>query len=466
MKIFTSIQEIIVKVFLTLTLVLGIVPIALGQGSWKVYKADGVTPFDCNSEVMVGDKLVFVYNSDSNDYGNIGTYIAGEDRLLGTLAGRDKDPNSRDWTGSHYENAGDFALVIQWRDSDIWGFDFYTFYPVDEYSEPNSTVPGDWFVIDYYPIKAGDVNIGFYIYDEYEGWDEPNYIITIHNAPTRDFDSDGSVDFYDYATFSAQVNNTGCGPPNWCSGADIDRDGDVDNRDLGLFVEYWLWPNPGTEPVEPEYPEDANVIYSIVDVNGLSEITIDVNESITLYVDIASTTENNVWAFDIEVDISDPNLGSIDNMDYPDGTAQILAEPNKDASWDYWGPGAGQDEGIRLVGATDGCAISDGHLASFVFTCEGYGDVTLELKNWASFNTDNEAVFPRLESIFIHQMDSEMMMGGETMSASQESTPSEPIDVDELVSWLEDLWAENKEIRETFTRKEWNNFIDSVENSY
>jgi hypothetical protein len=453
-------------------LVLGIVPIALGQDSWNIYKADGVTPFDCNSEIMVGDKLVFVYSLDSNDYGNVGVFIAGQDRLLSTLTGRDKDPNSRDWIGSHYENAGDFALVLQWRDSDIWGFDCYTFYPVDGNSEDNSTVPGDWFVIDYHAIKAGDVNVGFYIYNEYEqSWDEPNYILTIHNAPTRDFDSDGSVDYYDYATFSSHWNDTSCSDPNWCAGADIDRDGDVDNKDLGLFVEYWLWPNPVYEPEEPEYPEDANVIYSIVDVNGLSEITIDVNESITLYVDIASTTENNVWAFDIEVDISNPNLGSIDNREYPVGTAQILAEPNRDTYWDYWGPGLEQKEGIRFSGATQGDAIADGHLASFVFTCEGHGDVTLELKNWVSFNTDNELVFPKLENIVIHQIDPEMMMGGgsEMMSGPEESTQSESteeIDVDELVDWLEDLWSEEKEIRETFTRKEWNEFIDSVENSY
>jgi hypothetical protein len=473
---FMSIQEMTVKVFLTLTLVLGIVPTALGQDSLKVYWPDGTTPFDCNSEVMVGDNRVLIISSDSNDYGNIrifGVFIAGQDRLGGLLSGRGldpNDPNARDYTGSHLENAGDLAIVTQWRDSDIFGFDCYTFYPVDGNSEPNTTVPGDWFVIDYYPIKAGDVNVGFYIYNESEGWDEPNYIITIHNAPTRDFNSDGSVDFYDYATLSSHWNDTSCSDPNWCAGADIDRDGDVDNKDLGLFVEYWLWPNPDIEPVEPEYPEDANVIYRIVDVNGLSEITIDVNESITLYVDVESTTENNVWAFDIDVDISDPNLGSIDNTEYPNGTAQILAEPNKDTSWDYWGPGAGQGEGIRLIGATEGCAISDGHLAGFVFTCEGHGDVTLELKNWASFNTDNEEVFPKLETIVIHQIDSDMMMGGETMSASSESTQSESteeeIDVDELVSWLEDLWAEDKEIRKTYTKVEWNDFIDSVEDSY
>ena len=482
MGVFMSIQKMIVKVFLILTLVLGIVPIAIGQTWVKVYKADGITPFDSNSEIMVGDQLVLVISSDSNDYVNWsgwkgGLFIADQHRLRGTLAGRGldpNDPNARDYAGSHLENVGPFARVTQWRDSDIYGFDFFTYYPVDAYSEANSTAPGDWFVIDYYAIKAGDCNVGFYIYnnEDEQSWDEPNYIITFHNVPTRDLNSDEAVDFLDFATFSSQWNNTGCGDPNWCAGADIDRDGDVDHKDMGLFVEYWLWPNPGNEPDipdDPDYPEDANVIYSIVDVNGLSEITIDVNESITLYVDIASTTENNVWAFDIDVDISDPNLGSIDNTEYPGGTAQILAEPNRDTSWDYWGPGVGQEEGIRLFGITYGGAIADGHLASFVFTCEGHGDVTLELKNWASFNTDNEAVFPKLETIVIHQIDPLMMMGSEMLLGTEESTLSEPtqeIDIDELVSWLEGLWSEEKEIRDTYTRTEWSDFIDSVKDSF
>ena len=476
MKVFMSMQEMIVKGFLILTLVLGIVPISHGQTSLQVYEADGVTPFDCNGETMVGAKRVLIVSSDSNDYWNGGLFIANQDRLRGTLAGREKDPNSRDWTGSHYENAGDFAIVTQWRDSDIWGFDFYTYYPVDAYSEANSTVPGDWFVIDYYADEVNECNVCFYIYNEYgESWDEPNYIITFFNVPTRDLNSDEAVDFRDFATFSSHWNNTGCGAPNWCAGADIDRDGDVDNKDLGLFVEYWLWPtsdNGSEEPNstdEPNYPADPNITYSIVDANGLSEITIDVNDSITLYVDIASTNDNDVWVFDIDVDISDPNLGSIDNTEYPGGTAQILAEPNRDTSWDNWGPGLEQEEGIELFGLTTGCAIADGHLASFVFTCEGQGDVTLELINWASYNTDNEAVFPKLETIVIHQIDPLMMMemGSEMLVGTPETAPSESppvVDIDELVSWLEELWFEDQEIRKTYRKAEWNDFIDSIKN--
>jgi hypothetical protein len=469
-----------VKKLIILTFILGIAPIALGQVWLQVYEADGVTPFDFNSGVMVGSKLVFVVISDSNDNWSGGLFIKGQDRALGTLTGRDKDPTSRDWTGSHYVNAGALAKVTAWRDSSIWGFDLHTFlpfYPFDNNIVDDSTVPGNWFVIDYYADEVGDVNVEFYEYNDYGiSWREPNDVFTFFNVPTRDLNSDEVVDFGDFALFSSQWSDNDCDDPDWCAGADIDRDGDVDHNDLGLFVEYWLWPDSDNGPDEPDspgdpnYPEDPNIIYSLVDASGLSEITLDINDSITLYVNIASSNDNNVWAFDVEVNISDPNLGSIDNTEYPDGTAQILAEPNKDPSWDYWGSGAWQEEGIRLLGLTTGNAIADGHLASFVFTYEGPGDVTLELINCVSFNTDNEEVFPKLESIVIHQLDPQMMGAGSEMLLTQETTlfesPQEDVDIDDVVNWLEDLWLLDQEIRKTYNRAEWNDFIESVENAY
>lgn len=411
-------QKIVIERLLILTLVIAATATAAAGISLQVYDVDGVTPFDCNSDTMVGSKLTLVISSDSNDYWSGGLFIKGEDRALGTLAGRDKDPNTRDWTGSHLENAGDLAKVTAWRDSSMWGFDLYTyrpFYPFDNNMVDDSTFPGDWFVIDYYADEVGECNVGFYEYNEYGvSWKEPNYQMAFIHSPTRDLNADGMVNFGDFVILASKWNSTNCSDPNWCAGADIDRDGDVDHNDLGLFVEYWLWPtapnspnspNSPNEPDDSNHPEDPNITYSIVDANGLSEITLDVNESVTLYVDIATTEENNVYAFYIEVDISDTNLGSIDNTEYPDGTAQILAEPNRDSFWDYWGPGVEQEEGIRLFGLTTGCPIVDGHLASFVFTCTGEGDVTLNVINWYSYNTDDEPVFPKLEPIVIHQVD-------------------------------------------------------------
>jgi hypothetical protein len=456
-----------VKKLLTLVLVLSMCPTVIGQISLKVYEADGVTPFDCNDDIMVGTQLTLIVSSDSNDYWSGGLFIADQNRALGTLDGRDYDPNTRDWTGSHYEDAGDLAKVTAWDDSWIWGFDLYTFYPVDGNSKDNSTMAGDWFIIDYYADEVGDCKVGFYDYSI--SWDDPNYYITFSHVPTRDLNSDEVVNFCDYAIFSSQWNATDCNDPNWCDGADLERDGDVDYNDLELFVEYWLWPTSGNvpnEPNEPNYPENPNVVYRIVDANGLSEITIDVNDSITLYVDM-ETNDVNVYSFDVEVVISDPNLGSVDNTEYPNGTAQILATP-RIPYFDYWGPGTIQEEGIRLwgIGVLFG-PMSDGHLASFVFTCREAGDVTLELIN-------DDPPFPKLEGITIHQIDPNsqqmMRMGGgvDEMLNVQEIQPTQPTpqEIDEIVSWLEQILLEVDGIGEGINEAEWNEFIDSLKNTY
>ncbi len=49
------------------------------------------------------------------------------------------------------------------------------------------------------------------------------------------------VNFEDFAKFTAHWFQTGCNPANnWCGGADLDQLGDVNETDLGLFVDYWL----------------------------------------------------------------------------------------------------------------------------------------------------------------------------------------------------------------------------------
>ncbi len=456
------------KLLVLLMLVLGVVLTTAAQVTLEVYEADGETPFDCNDDIMVGTELTLIISSDSNDYWSGGLFIEGQDRALGTLAGRGldpNDPNARDYTDSHCENAGDFAIATGWQDSLIWGFDLFTFYPVDGNSVDSNTVAGDWFIIDYQADEVGDCNVGFYDYSI--SWDDPNYFLTFSHSPTRDLNSDEKVNFIDFAVFASQWDANDCNDPNWCDGADLDRDGNVDYNDLGLFVEYWLWPSQ--PPKAPDYPEDANITYSIVDINDNNEITMDVNESITLYVKIVTTEANNVRMFDIEVNISDTNLASIDNTPVgsndPLPTAQILAEPDRLEWADYWGPGIQQEEGIEFFGTTMESQISDGNLASFVFTCEGEGDVTLELINWSSFNTDDKLVFPKLEGIVIHQIE---MMGdgmGE-MQELQQSQSVHEIDIDEIVRWLEELWNQENNIRETYSEAKWNEFLDSIKNSY
>ncbi len=436
------------NVFVFLLVLISLLSAAKAATSVNIYEADGITPFD-GRDIMVGTELTIVVSSDTTDYWSGGLFIAGQDRALAALSARDFDPNMRDWTGSHYEDAGEYAKVTAWTDSEIWGFDLYG-------SDSNS-VPGKWFIIDYEAIGEGDPNV--WVYDYSYSFDDPNSLIFFSHVPSRDFNNDDVVNIADYALLASYWQVEDCNEPNWCDNTDINTDGDVDLADLALFTDYWLWGIPQTPviPEAPEYPEDPNVTFSIVDANGLSEITVDVDESITLYIDMA-TEGVDVYGFNLEVNISDPNLGSIDNWASPSGTARILASP-RTSSWDDWGPGIEQEEGIQLFGASSGSAMSDGHLASFVFTCDGQGDVTLKLLNWTS-------TYAKLEDMTIHQVDpysQQMMSGG--MSMMQESTQTQApqkLSLDETVRHLEEIWLADDGIQEIISEDRWQEFINKV----
>jgi hypothetical protein len=446
---------------------------------------DGLTPYDCNKPVMVGVELPIVVISDSNDFWSGGLFIEDQNRTTGYLEARGHDPNRLlydpnrsqygvtpyigDFKGSHLSNTGKSARVTSWEDSLIQGFDLYT----TEINDSNFA-PGQWFVIDYTAGEVGDCNIGLYDYSL--SWTEPQQYIKIKNVSSRNFDQDPNhnVNFSDFAVFSSKWLAIDCNEPNFCEGIDLNQDSAVDYNDLGLFVSYWLWNdtsdyNRPQKPSDTTYVGDPNIIYSIVDINGVNEITLDVNESIRIYIDLATYNDGNVYAFDIEADISNTSLGSIDNTEHPSGTAMLHAGPGRITIWDYWGPGIQQQEGIKFVGHTNGGPIDDGHLASFVYSPLGQGDVVLNLVNWVSVNTLDEDVFPTLESIIIHQVDTSVQqMSSSTSTTTETSESQEPTQqetADEVADWYEDLWPQEKEIRETYTKKEWDEFVDSIRDS-
>jgi hypothetical protein len=51
-----------------------------------------------------------------------------------------------------------------------------------------------------------------------------------------DLDADGDVDTADFVILTSHWLETGCAEPNWCGGADLNRDGVVDTNDLGQFL--------------------------------------------------------------------------------------------------------------------------------------------------------------------------------------------------------------------------------------
>jgi hypothetical protein len=415
---------------------------------------------------MAGTKLTLIVHSDSNNYWSGGLFLSGNNRDFGSLSARDYDANTGDYTGSHLEQAGHFAMVTGWQDSSIWGFDMYTFYPVYGDTNSNNTQPGDWFIIDYTAEKPGDCNVGFYDYSV--SWDEPVCCLAFTQVTSRDFNNDGQVDFQDYAILASNWISADCTEPNWCGSADLNMDGNVDYTDLLGFIDFWLWPQlpvPPADSNEPPIPVDPNIIIRIVDAEDSNEITIDVNESITLYLRLTTTQQGNLGIFDVEAVISDTNLGSIDNREYNpndpndpnNGSARILAEP-RGTFFDYIGPGYTQSEGITLTAANIGAYFNDGNLASFVFTCNGQGDVTLSIKNHLA------GPYPKLESILIHQAapNSQQMMMGDSGIEAQSSQIPEDIDTYELAAWLEEIWVNDPNLLDTVTEDDWSQFRETV----
>ncbi len=459
--------------------------VVLGDVTLSVYETDGITPFD-GRDIIVGTELTVIINSDSGDYWSGGVFLAGDNRGLGVLSARDWDPNTLDWAGSRTEAAGAMATVWEYQDSWLWGCDLYT----DSYG----VEAGDWFILDYEATAVGDPNFGFYDYSQ--SWDYPVSTVTFTQVPSPDFDKDGVVNLADFAHLSLYWLETDCEEISWCEGADLNTDTVVDMQDLALLSDYWLWGSSDTEPQgdpndpppgggeEPpgEDPNQSGITYRIVNPQLLQEITLSLGESTTLYVDKVTVGEGSISSFYVEVDISDPNLGRIDNTPYDPnnppgpGTARILAAPSRLTIFDYWGPGSMQEEGIDLTGSTWDISIYDGALASFVYTCEAVGDVILELYNWDSYsNTEHQLVYPQTEHIIIHQVDPNsqqmMMSGGEGQNSLYEQsdmkTQSIENDMEELLLWLDEIWNdENSGLQEQFSEEEWQDFINRIVDPY
>jgi hypothetical protein len=388
-------------------------------------------------EVMVGTYVSLVVASDSNDFRSGGLFIKGDDRAIGQLQARGKDPNSRDWAGSHFAAAGPGAHVLGWKDSLMWGFDFYP----DDFAFQRK--PGKWFVIDYYALDEGLCDVG--IYDHSYSWTKPDPNVPpllFANTPTRDISPDGYVNYADFAEFARYWLAENCGDPNSaCYKADFSRNGSVGLEDVVMFANFWLHGNPGwkppqqtppsTDPNTSSIPEPnivSDLIYAIVDVNSLSEITLPVGQSVELYI-TKSSIDEETYIFHTEVNISDPNLGFIDNI-FP-GTAQIWAAPRLNYI-DYIGPGSTQSEGIEFL-AVSLSPMMDGDMASFIYTPVLEGDVTLHLIDYTSSAG-------KVESITIHQ----------TMP---------------IVEKLQNIYDETPELQMKIPEPEWNEFIESVQES-
>ncbi len=229
---------------LVLVLIAGMVSIVVGEVSTTVYLSDGNTPLalaDPNishvyRDVMVGTELIIIVSSDANEYwgesGNDGGSLAIEEEYwdYGVLSARDYNESTFDYEGSRFDAAGKEALVVDWTEPGIDGFDLYT--------GSTGIEAGDWFIIDYNAIDICDCNVGFYNHSV--SWFEPVYYLSFSHVRTCDFNNDAMVNLADFAILASYWLTTNCTNPDWCDGTDLDVDGSVDINDLMLFCQYWL----------------------------------------------------------------------------------------------------------------------------------------------------------------------------------------------------------------------------------
>jgi len=218
--------------------------VATGKVSTRVCLFDGNTlflPVDINlpiieyPDIMVGTRLTIIVGSNVAEDWSGYLIIEDDHRNYGVLSARGPLIFG-DWSGSHLEAAGDYALV-NYREEPSEpnndGFSLYTDWDIDA---------GDWFIIDYNATNIGDCNVGFYEYAPPFSDDNDiliNYLGFTH-VRTRDFNHDTNVDSADFAVLALYWGLTNCDELNWCDGVDLNTDRIVDFIDVMLFTDYWL----------------------------------------------------------------------------------------------------------------------------------------------------------------------------------------------------------------------------------
>ncbi len=114
-------------------------------------------------------------------------------------------------------------------------------------------------------VKPGDT-ISFYV--NAQSWNaNKSYIrltAVISEAPflTGDINQDLYVGFGDYSILASEWRRTGCDMPDFCGGADLDRNGQVDLSDLAILAGLWMEcndPNPPCGYIGPWRLEGSGI---------------------------------------------------------------------------------------------------------------------------------------------------------------------------------------------------------------
>lgn len=209
--------------------------IAIGAVSLRMCEADGNTPFDSNTPIMVGTKLTIYVDSNSQaaDWGgglDIVKSVPEPNPPIGKLFGRGWDSGVPDYAASHLASAGDRASVIDWENEHQQSFELS--------AAGQQKAAGTWFVLDYNAMNIGDCAIELV---EYHG--PEIFLVTskiFHQIATRDFNGDGKINFADFAKLASYWQHTDCNALNNCEGTDLNLDGKIDFVDVMYFADYWL----------------------------------------------------------------------------------------------------------------------------------------------------------------------------------------------------------------------------------
>jgi len=109
-------------------------------------------------------------------------------------------------------------------------------YLIQVISEPNAAPD------DSYTLKATSNGQTIVLAKDVQIQDIPVEPYVFESKLNRsDFDTDGDVDFGDYALLALCASRKDCNYPGWCNGTDLNYDGSVELPDLALFVRDWLW---------------------------------------------------------------------------------------------------------------------------------------------------------------------------------------------------------------------------------
>jgi hypothetical protein len=222
------------RMLCVLTAVVILAPSAMARVWASVYRCDEATPLapvDANyptayRDIMVGTHLVIVISSDSNEPWSGSLRLSWDDANEATLSGR-----GFDYEGSCLEAAGARAKAWDFFGPEGIGLEYQT--------DLLNAVPGAWFAFDYRAEQVGlvDLEMDRFALEQYI----PVETLSFTQVASRDFTSDGIVNFEDFARLAAAWRSAVASDANSAEMPfDLNADDRIDTGDLARFAEYWL----------------------------------------------------------------------------------------------------------------------------------------------------------------------------------------------------------------------------------